>query len=864
MNRASKRKAPPPFSIGSIVIALLLVPAFAGAGAGDIPLDSKGLPMWEIREFDDFPVQIELPSTEALDRLLIDVPIASFNREQITINSISEKEYRIVFEPRVTDEEAALLTSAGYSWEAIPDLEQEVRRAMESAWAAQAAKGGDDLKFGEKGVYHTHAQIGAILYQAKLDHPTIVDTFIIGNTVQGRPIWGIRISDNVAVEEAEPEIRLTSTMHGNEPPGLEMLLYLIDFLTDEYATDPDAAELVNNYELHIIPLHNPDGHVVSDRENANGIDLNRNFPVPDGSIGDDGTYTEEPETYLYKNYCYNQNFVIGMDGHSGALVVNYPWDYIYDLTPDDSAIEQMALEYSTYNVPMYNGSFTQGITRGCNWYVTEGSIQDWSYQETGCVHVIIEYSDSFQPAASTLDNLWLNDNKQSFIHWIKTATYGVNGIVTGSDTGLPLDATVTVTGNSKSVYTDPDFGDYYKLLNTGTYDITYSASGYIPETHYSVSVTWGTPTVLDVDLDPVAYGDVSGNVREVGAGTGLDADIEIRTYPGDVYVTTVQCDAASAGAYTVSLVYGSYNFHVSSLGHTSADRVVVVGSPSVTEDFLLGVVTSAVLFEDDFEGGTSQWSGDWATTTSASTSPTHSFTDSPGGDYASRDTTIGAMAYSVNLMDAENCSLSFQAMWETETNWDCAVLEISTNGGSSWTPIATSYTVAASGQGAQKPAGIPVFEGTQLSWVRNAISLAAWQGESDVRFRFRMKSDSSTQRDGFYVDDFIIWGEQVATGVAQSVPVTTTRLAGNVPNPFNPTTQIRFELGAPAAVSLSIYDLSGRQVRQLIASQSRVAGRHELAWDGRTDSGADAASGLYFYRLEAGALSDVRKMLLIR
>ena len=74
-------------------------------------------------------------------------------------------------------------------------------------------------------------------------------------------------------------------------------------------------------------------------------------------------------------------------GHSGALVVNYPWDYTYDLTPDDAAIEQFALEYSTYNLPMYNGSFPQGITNGAQWYVTTGCLQDWSYAQTGCIDV---------------------------------------------------------------------------------------------------------------------------------------------------------------------------------------------------------------------------------------------------------------------------------------------------------------------------------------------------------------------------------------------------------------------------------------------------------------------------------------------
>ncbi len=612
MNVASKRRAPLWSRVGTLLV-LLLVPVLALAGAENVavPLDSKGLPLWEVRTYDDFPVRIELDSRKDLDRLLRDVPIASFNRERMSIVWDSPNEYHIVIEPRVTRDEAIALAGAGYVWEAMPDETKEVRKAMERLWAEQAREGGDHLKTGRMGVYHTHAQIGAILYQTMLDHPAIADTFIIGNSVLGRPIWGIRISDNVGTEEAEPEIRMASTMHGNEPPGLEMLLFLVAFLTDRYAGDADATALVDGFEMHIIPCLNPDGLVAGTRGNARGVDLNRNYPVPDGTPGGDGTYTEEVETVNLMNYGFAHDFVISEDGHSGALVVNYPWDYTYALTPDDAAIEKLSLEYSTYNLPMYNGSFSQGIVRGALWYVTRGSLQDWSYHETGSIEVIIEYHNSHTPPASVLDNLWLVDNKQSFIHWIKSARYGINGIVTGADTGLPLDATVTVAGNSKSVYTDPDIGDYYKLLDTGTYDVTYSASGYLSETQQGVSVTWGAATVLDVELDP------------------------------DV-------------------------------------------------------------------------------------------------------------------------------------------------------PVSIS--------GADSEADIP--------------------------------------------------------------PVT--RLAGNVPNPFNPTTTIRYELGSAAHVSVGVYDLSGRLVRGLLSSEPVGAGRHAVVWDGRTDAGGEAASGLYYYRLDAGDFCGVRKMMLIR
>jgi len=853
----------PPLVATVIAFAVLLAALPCGARADAIPFDAVGLPLWEIRAYDDFPVRLEVGSFEDLEALLKEAPIAYFDREHIRIVREAEDAYRLVIETRVTDAEARSLTRAGYAYERLPDVEQHVRREMEALWAEQAREGGDRLKFGDRGVYHTYAQIGQILYQAMIDHPAIADTFIIGNTVQGRPIYGIRISDNVGSEEAEPEVRLASTMHGNEPPGLEMLLYLVEFLTNEYGTDADATFLVNNFELHIIPCINPDGRVAGTRYNANGVDLNRNFPVPDGSIGDDGTYTEQIETIHFKNYGYDHHFVISENGHSGALVVNYPWDYTYTLAPDNNAIIKMSLEYSTYNLPMYNGSFPQGITNGAQWYVVKGSLQDWSYHETGAIDVTIEYSNSFQPPASALDSLWTIDNKQSFIHFIKSARYGVNGIVTGSDTGLPLNAEITVAGITKRVFTDPDFGDYYKLLDTGTYDISFAAAGYITKTYYGVSVVWGTPAVFNVVLDPIAYGDVSGYVREVGSGAGLTASIEIRTYPGNQYVATVQSSAANGGYYTVNLMYGEYKFRVSATGHTTEERVVAVDEPSETEDFLLGIVQEAILFQDDFEGGAAKWTGDWALTTESSHTPSHSMTDSPGGNYPANDSSVTTMAYSVDLSSAESCSLSFWAKWVIELNWDCVKLQISTNGGSTWTSIATNYTQPASGQGKQKPSGSPVFEGTQTAWVENRVDLSPWQTASDVRFRFVLLSDGSTQKDGFYFDDFVIKGVQVIVGVA-GAPPAATHLLGNVPNPFNPATSIRFDLATDFAVDLLVYDPAGRLVRTLLSSERLGAGAHAISWDGRNDRGEAVSSGVYLFRMTADGKGETRKMTLVR
>jgi hypothetical protein len=88
-------------------------------------------------------------------------------------------------------------------------------------------------------------------------------------------------------------------------------------------------------------------------------------------------------------------------------------------------------------------------------------------------------------------------------------------------------------------------------------------------------------------------------------------------------------------------------------------------------------------------------------------------------------------------------------------------------------------------------------------------------------------------------------------------------LAQNFPNPFNPTTKIVFGLAAPADVSLRIYDAAGRLVRMLVEG-ARPAGNYSELWDGRDSGGRAVASGIYFYRLTAGAFTQTRKMALLR
>jgi len=108
---------------------------------------------------------------------------------------------------------------------------------------------------------------------------------------------------------------------------------------------------------------------------------------------------------------------------------------------------------------------------------------------------------------------------------------------------------------------------------------------------------------------------------------------------------------------------------------------------------------------------------------------------------------------------------------------------------------------------------------------------------------------------GFYFD---------GGGVEDGDIPNSYALQSNVPNPFNPQTTIAFEIPEQQAVTLRVFDMSGRLVRELISSEPHTPGRHEVVWNGRDDTGRQVASGTYFYRLEAGSYSETKRMVLVK
>jgi hypothetical protein len=113
------------------------------------------------------------------------------------------------------------------------------------------------------------------------------------------------------------------------------------------------------------------------------------------------------------------------------------------------------------------------------------------------------------------------------------------------------------------------------------------------------------------------------------------------------------------------------------------------------------------------------------------------------------------------------------------------------------------------------------------------------------------------------VSEYVLLGPEGVTGEETPETPAASYLSQNYPNPFNPLTMIRFGLEEPGRVSLRIYDTAGRLVRMLI-DEARDAGHYAEEWDGRDSAGRTVASGVYFYRVEAGEYTETKKMVLLR
>jgi len=350
--------------------------------------------------------------------------------------------------------------------------------------------------------YHSYDELSSFLDSMQQNYPSIAKKISIGTSVQGKQLWGMRITDNINVKEFEPEFKYIANMHGDETVGREITIALIQLLLTAYGQSesvnsygPQVTKLVDNTDIYIIPSMNPDGFERGTRSNKNLLDLNRNFPdlrFPGRSTG-----SIQPETNSVMNFTLHHNFVLSANFHGGSVVANYPYDGNTDRisgrkdpTPDDDLFQYISLVYSNAHRTMHLSSeFPNGITNGAEWYVLYGGMQDWNYKGAGCMEITIELSDIKYPLSRDLPQYW-NDNRNAMLAYMEQVHTGIKGTIQDIN-GNPIGgATITVQGRDFQTTSEPTFGGYYRLLRPGMYQITVSASGFISKTQ-QVNVPFG-------------------------------------------------------------------------------------------------------------------------------------------------------------------------------------------------------------------------------------------------------------------------------------------------------------------------------------------------------------------------------------
>ena len=204
----------------------------------------------------------------------------------------------------VNQVELGRLKNTGFRYEVtIPDMDEFYKNRAPSTMAelqiSENVKLLDNVNsfgYGSMGGYYTYTEVVQKLDSMILQYPNLISLKQdIATTTEGRKVWAVKISDNPNVNESatEPAIYFDGLHHAREPQGMASLMYFMYWLLDNYATNPEAAYLVNNREIYFIPVVNPDGYVYNQTTNPNGggswrknrrnntgsygVDLNRNY-----------------------------------------------------------------------------------------------------------------------------------------------------------------------------------------------------------------------------------------------------------------------------------------------------------------------------------------------------------------------------------------------------------------------------------------------------------------------------------------------------------------------------------------------------------------------------------------------------------
>jgi hypothetical protein len=304
---------------------------------------------------------------------------------------------------RVTDDERKRIQESGFIIEVITENVYEYTETISKKQFSLLAEP-------TEAQYRSYG--GVIESLIALEDSGVAQTYIIGSTHEERDIWAVKISDNPSEDEEEPGALFFGCQHAREWIAVEVPLYIGQYLADNYDTDAEVKHLVDNCEIWIVPVVNPDGYEYSRntdrmwrknrRDNGDGtfgVDLNRNWGYMWGGPGSSGNTSDyeiyrgpsafsEPETQAVRDLILSYDFRVIMDYHSFGQMTCSPWGYTVEPCPDDAQMSSMTFGMREI-IRQTSGAIYIDWSEG--WaYLVSGGMGDWSYGELGIYSFTIE------------------------------------------------------------------------------------------------------------------------------------------------------------------------------------------------------------------------------------------------------------------------------------------------------------------------------------------------------------------------------------------------------------------------------------------------------------------------------------------
>jgi carboxypeptidase T len=644
----------------------------------------------------------------------------------------------------------ALSSASNASANANANADANANAAGKTAAVAVPA----NFKLGSMGGFFTLSELYAEFSTMRRLFPDLIsEPVVIGSTHENRPLYVYRLGTTQSMTAGKPELLLTALHHAREPGSAMNLIYFFWTLFERYkAQDPEARYLLNNRQIYVVPVINPDGYAFNEarsstggglwrknrRDNGGGffgVDLNRNYGTQEfwdapnggssGAIGSD-TYRgtapfSEPETQAIRSLCNVRNFKTALNYHSYSDLLIYPFSYINSETPDSTYFRAICAEITKVN--RYSG----GRDLQTVGYAVRGASDDWMYAE-GDGHSKIMV---MTPEVGRLtDEFWPFPER--------IPEQGAENLITNFQTVWSAET------NLRPVQTflneEPQTGRARLVVEVQNIGVTTAASestlNIAPlateEGGRRIAAESTTINMPQRTLQRLRSGEVQRETFVLQTDSMVQNGTRI---PISIIITqdgVPRRDTVTAQVYLPNrlTLFPSANSASGSSGGLSGISTAATGWNlarwSVVNDRVMGKLA---------------------------------LTDSPQGSYRNNDRNYLQYGSKIDLRGLRAATLEFQTRWSVEANYDFAVAEVSTDDGRTWKSLRSNLMKAGRAtpapQGSMQVVGTFGFDGNFPSPIRQECSLDEFLG-SEVLLRFGMLSENDGAFDGWYLADIAV------------------------------------------------------------------------------------------------------------